>query len=124
MNDYPHKETFSVAASNTSDRMGRIMNDRTLDGIQNVTKKIVSVVTGVGVFSIELSLLGKATPFHGAARVTAALCKAGKLVGIPTMTGGLAAMVGSSMFVGYEAGEAVDYIFNQLRTQRNVVIPC
>ena len=35
------------------------------------------------------------------------------------MTGGLTAMVGSSMFVGYEAGEAVDQLFNQLRGRGN-----
>ena len=28
-------------------------------------------------------------------------------------------MVGSSMFVGYEAGEAVDQLFNQLRGRGN-----
>lgn len=95
------------------------MTERLLDGVQAATKTIVTVGTSIGVFSLELFLLEKALPFHGAARLTAALSRAGNLVKNPTMTGGLTAMVGSSMFVGYEAGEAVDHLFNQLRGRGN-----
>ena len=95
------------------------MTERLLDGVQAATKTIVTVGTSIGVFSLELFLLEKALPFHGVARLTAALSRAGNLVKNPTMTGRLTAMVGSSMFVGYEAGEAVDHLFNQLRGRGN-----
>lgn len=95
------------------------MTEKIIDGVQAATKTIVTVGTSIGTFSLELFLLEKALPFRGAARLTTALSRAGKLVKIPTMTGGLTAMVSSSMFVGYEAGEAVDHLFNQLRRRSN-----
>ena len=98
------------------------MTEKILDGVQAATKTIVTVGTSIGVFSLELFLLEKALPLHGAARLTSALSRAGKLVKVPTMTGGLTAMVGSSMFVGYEAGEAVDHLFTQLRGRGNTGI--
>ena len=95
------------------------MIEKILDSVQTATKTIVTVGTSIGVFSLELFLLEKGLPYSGAARLTTALSRAGKLIGIPSMAGGLLATVGSSMFVGYEAGEAVDYLFNQVRGRDN-----
>ena len=91
------------------------MNEKCLDRIQEITKAIASVGTTIGVFSLELVLLENANSFHGAAKLTTAITKAGKIVKSPSMIGGLTAMVTSSALAGYEAGEAVDYVFNHLR---------
>ena len=95
------------------------MTDRILDGIQAATKTITTVGTTIGVFSLELLLLEKAVPFHGAARFTTALSKAGRIMKIPTMAGGLSVMVGTSAWAGHEAGEAVYHLFNKLRGRDN-----
>ena len=91
------------------------MKDKILNGVQAATKAVATVGTGIGVFSIELLLLEKALPFHGAARLTAAISRAGRIIKIPTMTGGLTAMVGTSLLAGYAAGEAVDHLFDRIR---------
>lgn len=95
------------------------MTERFLGGIQAATKTITTVGTTVSVFGLELFLLEKSVPFHGAARLTTAFSKAGKIVKSPTMVGGLSFMVGSSAWVGHEAGEAVDHLFNKLRGRDN-----
>lgn len=93
------------------------MLDKILDGLQKATKAAVTVTVSLGTFSLELILLEKTGTPRGGAALTTALAKAGRLVGLPTMTGGLTVMVGSSVFVGYEAGEAVDHLFNYLRNR-------
>lgn len=95
------------------------MLEKIIDGLQKATKTAVTVTVSVGTFSLELILLEKAGTVRGGAALTTALAKAGRLVGLPTMTGGLTAMVGSSVFVGYEAGEAVDRLFNYLRNRED-----
>ena len=91
------------------------MLEKFVDGVQKATKVAVTVSATLGTFGLELVLLEKAGSTRGGAALTTALAKAGRLVGLPSMTGGLTVMVGSSVFVGYEAGEAVDKLFNHLR---------
>ena len=83
---------------------------------------MVTVGTTLGVFGIELVLVEKTISFSGAAKLTTAFSKVGKFVKIPNMIGGLGTMIGSSAFVGYTAGEAVDRVFTRLRNRSTMPI--
>ena len=91
------------------------MTEKVLDGIQAATKCVASIGTTIGVFSLEMVLIGKSDPFPGAAKITTTICKAGKLIGLPTLGGGLTVMVGTSTMAGHAAGEAVDRLFDLIR---------
>ncbi len=91
------------------------MTEKVLDGIQAATKCVASIGTTIGVFSLEMVLIGKSVPFPGAAKITTTICKAGKLIGLPTLGGGLTVMVGTSTMAGHAAGEAVDRLFDLIR---------
>ena len=98
------------------------MLEKTLDIVQSGVKLVASVGTSITVFRGELLLLKKFGVTRGGAATTAALARAGRIIGIPTMNGGLGAMVGSSVFAGYCAGEMVDKAFDQLRGKTKVKV--
>ena len=88
------------------------MTEKVLDGIQAATKCVASIGTTIGVLMVRI---GKSVPFPGAAKITTTICKAGKLIGLPTLGGGLTVMVGTSTMAGHAAGEAVDRLFDLIR---------
>ena len=98
------------------------MVEKVLDVVQAGTKIVASVGTSITVFSGELLLLKKFGVTRGGAATTAALVRAGRIIGLPTMNGGLGVMVGSSVLAGHCAGELVDKAFDQLRGKNKVKV--